>query len=109
MRQELVGLHWSPTPWLIDSQGWAICCMPGINDRVDDLPGQLGPVVACKQRLIPDQGVQQQTLVCFRYRGWAKAVTVMKLHFYRAHFRDRVGYFGFETQVNALVGLETKG
>src|SRR6478735_9151491 len=77
---------------------------PVLEDRVEDLPGELDLLVAREQRRVAEQDVEDQPLVGLR-GGLGERAAVDEVHVDVADLHLGAGHLGAEPERHALVGL----
>src|SRR5205085_1501665 len=101
--EEVVGLFRAPRAGLVAGQG-DVALLERLQHRVDDTPGLGHLVGADEQRLVAEEGVEQQPLVGLR-RLLQEGGAVEEVHGDRPHPERLPRHLGAEAEGDPLVGL----
>src|SRR5699024_563564 len=97
-------LHPTPGPGARPVRFGPAMVVPVVDDRVENLPGQLDLSLVREQRRVTGQHVQQQPFVGLR-GGFGERVPVTEVHGHVPYFHGRAGNLRAEPDGHALVRL----
>lgn len=106
--QQSIRLRGAPASWLVEGQRRRAWHIPTGRDGINEMPRHLNLIGSSKQRGVSLHCVQQQTLVGIRQGAGPEVHGVVECHVHRTRPHASARFFGLESQMYSLIGLEAQ-